>query len=170
MILGKYNLLAAEAAATAYDIRWNCNMHDYVPSGAEDKSSPLFVAVSYNRAAFTAVLMVEDCDIYEDLRTFHNTTLGSDNGISAEEQYTMMRSGLEAVMKPPYPKSMYTSTKIWDVILLGEMTNDPVLHSVLEDVLAYALIDHELAIEIKDAKAVSPLFAAARGAAKGCLG
>lgn len=129
--LGSTHFLNAQAAAEAYETKGTC---DLLPDSYDDYTSDhLFIAINYNRAALSAFIMVEDCDIYEELRTVHDTTLGSGSKIPRAERHDAIKVALEDVVKPPYVHGTSTYKAIKDVILLGESTNNEVLHAVLEE-------------------------------------
>ncbi|THX51518.1 hypothetical protein D6D06_07324 [Aureobasidium pullulans] len=165
--LGSTNFLNAQAAAEAYETKGTC---DLLPDSYDDYASDhLFVAINYNRAAFSAFIMVEDCDIYEELRTVHDTTLGSGSDIPRAERHDAIKAALGDIVKPPYVHGTSTYKAIKDVILLGESTDNEVLHVVLEEVLSQPIINLNIGASKEKLKIVEPLFAASRGAAKACL-
>ncbi|KAG9567738.1 hypothetical protein KCU71_g3599, partial [Aureobasidium melanogenum] len=167
--LGRPYFFAAAAAAKTYNIKGNCddwnNADADADDGANDTSYRLFVAVNQNRAAFTASLMIEECNAIEELRTYHNRSLGSDSNISKDERHTTMKHALEKVVKPPYHESMFNPERIQDVIVFGEATDDAVMRSVLEEIFG-----NEFKTEGRQHdRKVEPLFAVSRGVAIDCL-
>lgn len=117
----------------------------------------------------SAFLVIEDCDIYEELRTVHDTTLGSGSDIPRAERHDAIKVALEDIVKPPYVHGTSTYKAIKDVILLGESTDNEVLHVVLEEVLSRPFINLNIGASKERLKMVEPLFATSRGAAKACL-
>ena len=113
--------------------------------------------------------MVEDCDIYEELRTVHDTTLGSGSDIPRAERHDAIKAALGDIVKPPYVHGTSTYKAIKDVILLGESTDNEVLHAMLEEVLSQSITNLNIGASKEKLKIVEPLFAASRGAAKACL-
>ncbi|THZ89653.1 hypothetical protein D6C83_09398, partial [Aureobasidium pullulans] len=96
--LGSTHFLNAQAAAEAYETKGTC---DLLPDSYDDYTSDhLFIAINYNRAAFSAFIMVEDCDVYEELRTVHDTTLGSGSDIPRAERHDAIKVALEDIVKP----------------------------------------------------------------------
>ncbi|KAI4733360.1 hypothetical protein E4T50_16085 [Aureobasidium sp. EXF-12298] len=163
--LGRPYFLAAAAAAKTYNIKGICDDQSNADVGANDTSYRLFVAVNHNRAAFTASLMIEECNAIEELRTYHNHSLGSDSDVSEAERHATMKHALAKTVKPPYHESMFNPERIQDVILIGEATEDAVMRSVLEDIFG-----NEFKIEGRqNDRGVDPLFAASRGVALDCL-
>ncbi|TIA51139.1 hypothetical protein D6C77_08976 [Aureobasidium pullulans] len=165
--LGSTNFLNAQAAAEAYETKGTC---DLLPDSYDDYASDhLFLAINYNRAALSAFLIIEYCDIYEELRTVHDTTLGSGSDIPRAERHDAIKAALGDIVKPPYVHGTSTYKAIRDIVLLGESTNNEVLHAVLEEVLSRPFINLNIGASKERLKMVNPLFAASRGAAKACL-
>lgn len=165
--LGSTNFLNAQAAAEAYETKGTC---DLLPDSYDDYASDHpFLAINYNRAALSAFLIIEDCDIYEELRTVHDTTLGSGNDIPRAERHDAIKAALGDIVKPPYVHGTSTYKAIRDIVLLGESTNNEVLRAVLEEVLSRPFINLNIGASKERLKMVNPLFAASRGAAKACL-
>lgn len=162
--MGRPQFLAAEAAARSHNIRGRCDEWYSLPEGfnEDDTQYRLFVALGYNRAAFSVFLMDEVCDTIFDLRTYHNTSLGSDSPLSREERHAMMKHALEDVTRPPY-QSRFNHERVQDVVLFGEATEDPMLRSVLEEVFGSSLDKLDVG---RRQDVVDPLFAASRGAAR----
>ncbi|THZ20135.1 hypothetical protein D6C91_04855 [Aureobasidium pullulans] len=154
--LGSTHFLNAQAAAEAYETKGTC---DLLPDSYDDYASDhLFVAINYNH-----------CDIYEELRTVHDTTLGSGSDIPRAERHDAIKAALGDIVKPPYVQGTSTYKAIRDIVLLGESTNNEVLHAVLEEVLSRPFINLNIGASKERLKMVNPLFAASRGAAKACL-
>ncbi|THY95825.1 hypothetical protein D6C92_04208 [Aureobasidium pullulans] len=154
--LGSTNFLNAQAAAEAYETKGTC---DLLPDSYDDYASDhLFVAINYNH-----------CDIYEELRAVHDTTLGSGSDIPRAERHDAIKAALGDIVKPPYVHGTSTYKAIRDIVLLGESTNNEVLHAVLEEVLSRPFINLNIGASKERLKMVNPLFAASRGAAKACL-
>ncbi|THW65375.1 hypothetical protein D6D25_01928 [Aureobasidium pullulans] len=154
--LGSTHFLNAQAAAEAYETKGTC---DLLPDSYDDYASDhLFVAINYNH-----------CDIYEELRTVHDTTLGSGSDIPRAERHDAIKAALGDIVKPPYVHGTSTYKAIRDIVLLGESTNNEVLHVVLEEVLSRPFINLNIGASKERLKMVNPLFAASRGAAKACL-
>lgn len=109
--------------------------------------------------------MIEECNAIEELRTYHNRSLGAGSDIPEHERHATMKHALENIVKPPYHESMFNPERIQGVILLGESTEDTLMRSVLEEVLG-----NEFEIDGRqcDTK-IDPLFAASRGVAIDCL-
>lgn len=168
--LGSTNFLNAQAAAEAYETKGTC---DLLPDSYDDYASDhLFFSHKLQpccSAAFSAFLIIEDSDIYEELRTVHDTTLGSGNDIPRAERHDAIKAALGDIVKPPYVHGTSTYKAIRDIVLLGESTNNEVLHAVLEEVLSRPFINLNIGASKERLKMVNPLFAASRGAAKACL-
>ncbi|KAH0029413.1 hypothetical protein KCU78_g3351, partial [Aureobasidium melanogenum] len=162
--MGRPQFLAAEAAARTHNVRGRCDEWYDFPEGfnEDDTQYRLFVAVGYNRAAFSVFLMDEVCDTIFDLRTYHNSSLGSDSTLPREERHIMLKHALEDITRRPY-QSRFNHERIQDVVLFGEATEDRVLRSVLEEVFGSGL--DKLDVGGRQ-NAIDPLFAASRGAAR----
>lgn len=85
------------------------------------------------------------------------------------ERNDAIKAALEDIVKPSYVHGTSTYKAIKDVILLGESTDNEVLHAVLEEVLSRPFINLNIGASKEKLKIVEPLFAAPRGAAKACL-
>lgn len=162
--LGIPHFLAAIAAAVAYGIKGPCD-NQYNPNSDDDR---MFVAINYNRAAFSAFLLEEECNIYEEVRSYHNQTLGSASEVPRNERFVAIKYALEEIIKEPYPDKWGSSTTIQDVVVYGEATDDELLRSVLNEVFGRKLEILEAATQHKGKGAIDPLFAGSRGAAKEC--
>ncbi|KAG9843230.1 hypothetical protein KCU98_g8183, partial [Aureobasidium melanogenum] len=162
--MGRPQFLAAEAAARTHNVRGRCDEWYDFPEGfnEDDTQYRLFVAVGYNRATFSVFLMDEVCDTIFDLRTYHNSSLGSDSTLPREERHAMLKNALEDITRRPY-QSKFNHERIQDVVLFGEATEDRVLRSVLEDIFGSGL--DKLDVGGRQ-NAIDPLFAASRGAAR----
>ncbi|CAD0043470.1 unnamed protein product [Aureobasidium pullulans] len=85
------------------------------------------------------------------------------------ERHDAIKAALGDIVKPPYVHGTSTYKAIRDIVLLGESTNNEVLHAVLEEVLSRPFINLNIGASKERLKMVNPLFAASRGAAKACL-
>ncbi|KAK6000430.1 hypothetical protein QM012_003676 [Aureobasidium pullulans] len=162
--LGMPTFLSARAAAVAYGIKGACP-DSYDPNPDDNR---LFVALSHNRASFSASLLEEECNYYDELRKYHNKTLGSASDIPREERYAELKHALEDIIKEPYPGKWGSSEIIHDVVTCGEATDDEVLRSGLEEVFGSELETLEAETQQTGMQAIDPLFAGSRGAAKEC--
>ncbi|KAG9525185.1 hypothetical protein KCV07_g1474, partial [Aureobasidium melanogenum] len=164
LTLGQPTFLAAEAAAIAYNVKGACD-DPYNPNPDDNR---LFVAISHNRATFSAFLLEEECDHFYELRSYHNKTLGSASEVSREEKSTAMKHALKEISTKPFPDKWGSSGTIQDVVSYGEATDDPLLRSVLKEVFGSELETLEADVQQAGVGAVDPLFAGSRGAAKDC--
>lgn len=162
--LGIPHFSSAKAAAIAYDIKGPCDDR-YSPDPDDNR---LFIAVNHNRAAFSAFLLEEECNIYEEVRSYHNKTLGSASEVPREERFGAMKHALEEIIKEPFPDKWGSSATIQDVVPYGESADDELLKSVLGEVFGNELERLEAATQQIGMGVFDPLFAGSRGAAKEC--
>lgn len=132
------------------------------------------LTIDYSRAALTAIIFKEECNIFESWRAVHNMSLGTDNlskvydmpgsKSSREELADTFR---ELTSLPSSGGGDGASLKhIRHLALVGESANDKRLHDALKEVLLEQY--HELCAASNDkchSSVSNPLFAASRGAA-----
>ena len=135
-----------------------------------DDPSKMYLAIDYSLAGIVATLVEEDCGIAEELREFRNATLGA--GIDFLEKREEMIHELKHLIRPidrwyPWTGDYQRSVDISELVLLGESTEDVVLHEVLLDVFGSNY--HNLKSQSdKRARLHHPLFAGSRAAAMVC--
>lgn len=168
-------------AARVYDIRGNCKTaigNEALEINQADDPEQLILTVDYSRAALTALLVAEECGIFEYRRVLHDTNLGADclsffrgsdtpgcdNNIHSD-----LARAIRGVTDLPLEGGNGAGLKpIRELVLLGESADDRLLHDVLNEVLGEqsgTLITHA---SERRARVIEPLFAASRGLAQDC--
>jgi hypothetical protein len=135
-----------------------------------DDPAQLILTVGYTRAALTAILVVEECGVFEYRRVLHDTHLGVD-GLSggSDSSYDDLARALRNVISLPLEDGNGAELKrINNLVLLGESAGDHRLHDVLKEVLGEQF--GRLAATVSDGHMgiTGPLYAASRGVAQDC--
>lgn len=130
--------------------------------------SRLFLTVEYTRSALTALVVFEDCCVYDVERVLHETELGADN-LSKEPFSThqvKLEKALSALTRLPLTVDGETMESFSDVLLLDELAGDPLLRDALKDVLGkHRQSDNLLAAAVDRLKGtIVPVFAGATSA------
>lgn len=124
-----------------------------------------FLTVEYTRSALTAVLVFEECGVYENLRVLHETQLGSQE--SPQDCRAKLTGALGDIVDMPIEYDGEMLKSLSNVVLLGESSQDQVLHDVLEDVLSKLQQSGiNTTVVDKHKEPVNPVFAASVGAAR----
>ncbi|KAJ5166238.1 uncharacterized protein N7482_005019 [Penicillium canariense] len=124
-----------------------------------------FLTVEYTRSALTALLVVEECGIYEDLRVLHETRFGSQE--SPQDRRAKLTTALGDIVKMPVEYDGEMLKSLSNVILLGESSQDKLLHDILKDVLSKQQPSGiNTAVVDQHQEPVNPVFAASVGAAR----
>ena len=134
-----------------------------------DDPEQLILTVAYTNAALTALLVCEECGVFEWRRVLHDTTLGRAaitrqcETESAADCLVPLTQALSHLIRLPLGDGNGAGlTHINELVLHGEAANDSQLNHVLKKVL------HENYSPISRSTATSdlpPLFKAARGLA-----
>lgn len=168
-------------AARVYDIGGNCKTaigKEALVINQADDPEQLILTVDYSRAALTALLVAEECGVFEYLRVLHDTNLGADclsflrrsdtPGCDSNIRSDLAHA-LRGVTNLPLEDGNGTRMKrIRELVLLGESADDRLLHDVLKEVLdeqSGTLITH---VSERRARVIDPPFAASRGLAQDC--
>jgi len=155
-------------AARAHGVGGNCDTED-------DDPAQLILTVDYSRAALTALLVAEECGIFEDRRVLHDTRLGADalsRGSDAPGSISSrsdLASALRDITRLPLEDGNGAEVKrVGELALLGESAGDRRLHDVLKEVLGEQ--SGSLVTTVSDGRrrVIDPLFAASRGVAQDC--
>lgn len=103
-----------------------------------NEPAQLFLTVEYTRAALTALLVVEECGIYDTVRVLHETDLGADRltGPNRQTKLADALRGFTQLRVEDYWQDLESLKSLSNVVLLGESAADPLLHDVLKDVLS----------------------------------
>jgi hypothetical protein len=124
-----------------------------------------FLSVEYTRSALTALLIFEECGVYEDLRVLHETQLGSQG--SPQDCRAKLIRALRDIVEMPIEYNGEMLKSLSNVVLLGESSQDHLLHDVLEDVLRkQQQFGINTVVVDKHKELVNPVFAASVGAAR----
>ena len=162
-------------AARARGIGGQCNAIEGVDpseSNKQDDPEQLILTVDYSRAAMTALLVYEECSVFEYRRVLHDTQLGAD-GLSGANDLNSPRDllarALRNVISLPL-KDGNGAGLAWisELVLLGESAEDPLLHDALTEVLNERSHDLSAAAWKRSMGSLDPLFAASRGLALDC--
>jgi hypothetical protein len=118
------------AAIHVYDIGpGNC---DYFPDPQDPAQA--FLTVEYTRSALTALLVYEECGVYDNIRVLHETDVGSRE--STHDRRAKLTTALGVLTKMPVKCDGVVLKSLSNVVLLGESSQDQLLHDVLKDVLS----------------------------------
>jgi hypothetical protein len=126
----------------------------------------MFLTVEYTRAALTAYVMYEACNIYDERRVLHDTDLGLDQlaELGSELYAQKLESSLRKLVSLPFndggegARIKYLS----NLAFLGESAEEPHLHEVLKRVLGEQY--GQLMTSYRGGR-IDPLFAGSRGVA-----
>ncbi|KAJ5577639.1 uncharacterized protein N7459_006603 [Penicillium hispanicum] len=139
---------------------------DYYPSPSDPPDpAQVFLTVEYTRSALTALLIVEECGLYEDLRVLHETHLGSQE--SPQDIRAELTTALGDVVKMPIEYDGESFKSLSNVVLLGESSESQILQDVLKELLGKQQrsgINTSVVDQHKDP--VSRVFAASVAAAR----
>lgn len=128
-----------------------------------------FLTVEYTHSALTALLILEECGVYEDLRVLHETDLGtgSPSQETPHDRRAKLTTALGDLTKMPIEVNGEVLKSLSNVVLLGELSQDRLLHDVLRELLSrQQQSDVNTAVVAKDKAPVNPVFAASVGAAR----
>lgn len=155
-------------AARAHGIGGNCNTGD-------DEPAQLILTVDYSRAALTALLVAEECGIFEVRRVLHDTRLGADalSRGSDAPGFNSSRGDLASALRditrlPVKDGNGEEVTLVGELVLLGESAGDRRLHDVLKEVLGEQSGSPVTTVSDGRRRIIDPLFAASRGVAQDC--
>ena len=162
-------------AARAHGIGGEWGTASNVSEREVDDPEQLILTIDYSHAALTALLVAEECGIFEDRRVLHDTRLGTD-GLSRgsdSSESDSSRSGLVRALReltslPLEDGNGAGLMRISELVLLGESASDRRLHDVLREVLAEQSGRFVTTANDERARIIDPLFAASRGVAYDC--
>jgi hypothetical protein len=118
-------------AADAYGLSGDCS------DDLHEDPEKLILTVEYSRAAVTALLLDEDCGVYEWRRAVHSTRLGLD-GISdgSEATWSDLERLFRQITELPLKSGNGAGLKhIGNIVLFGESAGDSRLQNALRNVL-----------------------------------
>jgi hypothetical protein len=160
-------------AARAHGIAGKCNTataDKASDQGQADDPAQLILTVDYTHAALTALLVVEECGVFEYRRVLHDAHIGVDglSGGSDNSRDDLARALRNVTRLPLEGGNGAGLERISNLVLLGESVGDQRLHDALEEVLGEQF--GRLATTVSDERTeiIDPLYAASRGVAQDC--
>jgi hypothetical protein len=160
-------------AAHAHGMVGKCNIvtrDKGSEQGQADDPMQLILTVDYTQAAFTALLVVEECGVFEYRRILHDTSLGVDglSGGSDTNRGDLVRALQSFTRLPLEDDNGGELERMSNLVLLGESAGDQRLHDVLKDVLGERFYRLATTVSGEHTKNIDPLYAASRGVAEDC--
>lgn len=157
-----------------YGLEGQCHPDPYATPDQRESDDPpkMYLALDYSSAGISVALVDEDCGIVGALREFRNATLGAGSDFAGKrEDITRQLKHLMRPIDKWYPEigDYKVSVEISELVLLGESTEDALLHEVLLEVFASNYENLKFRSD-KRAKLHHPLFAGSRAVAQGCQG
>ena len=153
---------------------------DFPNSNQQQDPEQLILTVDYSRAAMTALLVAEECSVFEYRHVLHDTRLGTEELLSREKNdprdlSTTPRDLLARALRnvtsllPLEDGNGAGLSRISELVLLGESAGDRLLQDALTEVLSECSYDFPAAALKRPAVgSFDPLFAASRGVAIDC--
>lgn len=137
----------------------------------KDDPEQLILTVDYSRAALTALLVVEECGIFEYRGVLHDTSLGADAlSRRSDSSRSDITHALRNITSLPLEDGNGAGLKqISELILLGESAGDQRLEDVLKEILGEQSGRLFSSVSDRRTKPIDPLFAASNGVAQDCL-
>jgi hypothetical protein len=155
-----------------YGLEGQCDLDVFrMPDQKEPDDPPqTYLALDHSRAGLSAFLVEDDCGIAELLREFHNTSLAA--GVEFSGKHEDLSRMLKNMIRPIDERSFGAVSRehpveISELVMLGESTEDAMLHEVLLEVLGTNYTDLKAGSD-KRARIHDPLFAGSRAAAMRC--
>jgi hypothetical protein len=143
----------------------------HCPDDEDDDPPQLILTVEYSKAALTALVVYEECGVFEYRRVLHDINLGLDQlrGGSESIREKLETSLRELVRLPMNDGGNGEELKyINNLVLLGESAGDSQLNDVLKKVIREEDGRRVVTASQSGSDAIDPLFAASRGAAFDC--
>jgi len=163
---------ASLAITNIYGLEGQCDLDVYrTPDQKEPDDPPqTYLAFDYNRSGMSAFLVEEECGVTEVLREYHNTTLAADFDLPGKRED--LTRALHRMIRPVNERYHDAASgkylvEVSELIMLGESTEDAMLHGVLSEVFGnnYTAMS---ARSDERAKTHHPLFAGSRAVAMSC--
>ncbi|KAH0362297.1 hypothetical protein KCU65_g8101, partial [Aureobasidium melanogenum] len=155
-----------------YGLEGQCHEDPYATPDQRESDDPpkLYLALDYSSAGISVALVEEDCGIAGTLREFRNATLGAGNDFPGKREYLTRQ--LKDLLRPIdrwYPEigDYQVSVETSELVLLGESTEDALLHEVLLEVFGSDYNNLKSQSD-KRARLHHPLFAGSRAVAEIC--
>ena len=146
-----------------------------------DDPDQLILTIDYSRAGLTANLLYEGCGVFEQLRLVHDTGLGTDAlAVDTNGGRARLAQALREITTLPLESGNGAGiTFISQLVMMGEVVDDPVLHDALKEVLlegdlvdldgpAFKALGEGRGQQCHRKRGVDPVFAASQAAAKDC--
>jgi hypothetical protein len=163
---------ASIAIMELYGIEGQCDIDVFkTPDQVEPDDPPqTYLALDYGRAGISAFLVKEDCGVPEVLRQYHNATLAANVdflGKRADLSRTL-RDLIRPIEEPYFGAvSHMNPVEISELVMLGESTEDTMLHDVLSEVLGSNYTDLKAGSNERE-RTHDALFAGSRAVAMIC--
>jgi hypothetical protein len=163
---------ASIAIMDLYGFEGQCELDVFKTPDQKEPDDPpqTYLALDYSRAGISAFLVKEDCGVPEVLREYHNATLAADLEFPGKRE-DLSRT-LEDLIRPIEDRyfgavSHTNPVEISELVMLGESTDDAMLHDVLSGVFGSKYTDLKAG---SDERAIlhPPLFAGSRAVAMSC--
>jgi hypothetical protein len=155
-----------------YGLEGQCDLDVFKTPDRKEPDDPAktYLALDYSRAGISAFLVEDGCGVAEVLRELHNTTLAAD--VEFPGKHEDLARTLENIMRPIDERSFGAVSRehpveISELVMLGESTEDAMLHEVLSEALGTNYTNLKAGSD-KRARIHDPLFAGSRAAAMGC--
>ncbi|KAI4741609.1 hypothetical protein E4T50_07983 [Aureobasidium sp. EXF-12298] len=163
---------ASIAITGIYGLEGQCDLDVFKTPDQKEPDDPAktYLSLDYSRAGISAFLVEDDCGVAEVLRELHNTTLAAN--VEFPGKHEDLSRTLKNIMRPIDERlfgavSREHPVEISELVMLGESTEDAMLHEVLSEVLGTNYIDLKAGSD-KRARIHDPLFAGSRAAAMRC--
>jgi hypothetical protein len=160
--------MSAQPPAGILAARANGIGRKHCQDDGDDDPPQLILTVEYSRAALTALIVHEECGVFEYRRVLHDTNLGLDQlrGGSESNREKLETSLRELVHLPMSDGGNGEELKyINNLVLLGESAGDSQLNHALKKVISE---EDGRRVGQGGPDAIDPLFAASRGVAFDC--
>ena len=168
---------AGEYAAWAHGLTGHCA---YYPEPGDPKDDPeqLILTIDHNRAGLSALLLDEECGVLERRRTLYGADFGADALLHRckgavqpdDECLANLRQAMRQLTELPLKSGNGAGLMhISELVLHGDSTSDPRLHSVLKDVLREHQGLNITTLAERWHGTIDPVFAASRGLAQVCF-
>lgn len=99
-----------------------------------DDPTQAFLTVEHTRSALTALLIFEECGVDWEMRVLHETDLDPQN--SSIDRRAKLTTALGDFIEMPVQSEGVVIKSLSNVVLIGELSEDQLLHDVLNEVLS----------------------------------
>lgn len=130
-----------------------------------DDPTQAFLTVEYTRSALTALLIFEECGVDWEVRVLHETDLDPQN--SSIDRRAKLTTALGDFIEMPVQSEGEVIKSLSNVVLIGELSQDKLLHEVLKDVLGEQQQSDILTASTSEGKeTIDPVFVGSVAAAR----